>query len=109
MQGGWGKRRKAVPVAAHTRTSLYRFTSDMSSCDIFLDGAATNHEGHEGPHPQYLSPSLAIDFVGTEGPKRSSVVSPERLQALVPCIQPRVAGRSVRSLQGRRVPAHGTV
>src|ERR1043165_4641625 len=54
-----------------------------------------------GACAEYLSPPVAFDSVGTEGTKCSGHLSPERLQAAVSELQPGVAGRGLRGLQGR--------
>src|SRR5271154_5937675 len=58
-----------------------------------------------GPCAEHLSPSFAIDFVGVEGAKDSGSLSLERFQGAVRELQPGVARRSVRVVQGRGILA----
>src|ERR1035437_2776778 len=81
------------------------------ACHLFQGGAAADPGDDRGvpagcgPCAEYLSSFVAVDPVGTESAESPGRVSPERLQAAVPKLQPSVAGGSVRSVQGWRILA----
>ncbi len=81
------------------------------ACDLLPRGAAADSGDDRGfpsgcgTRAEYLSPFVAVDLVGVEGAEGSGRLPLERLQGAVRQLQPGVARRSLRGLQGRRILA----
>src|SRR5258706_3560503 len=81
------------------------------TCDLFARGTASDSSDDRGipagcgARPERLSPSVAVDPVGVEEAKSPDRLSPERFQSAMCQLQPGIAGRCLRGLQGRRILA----
>ena len=100
--------------AAHRFQEAERMASQGAAGgarDLFTRGTAADSGDDRrippgrSPRAEHLSPSVAIDFMGVEGAGGSGRLSLERFQSAMSELQPGLARRSLRGLQGRRVLA----